>query len=476
MEASIIYTDLSQEKKEMLLDFVEKYVMTGLYRILFCPPSTTDEDKDLSLQNRIRQLNWVNAQHLDCSINETQSEVCDLVYTAIADIIGMDSAKAPQDKLSCIVRCCRNIFLLLQQSVGGPASADEFLPALIFIVLKANPARLKSNINYITRFCNASRLMSGEGGYYFTNLCCAVSFIENLTAESLNMPVEEFEQYMSGEVIPTSTWESALMMCEGMHLMYEQLATLDDLHNRYTRFGEGALALKEEMQKFKIDIADEVAAVLARTPLTIQPRKTPTDIDSENPTCESLPPPIVPQIVAPQIGLEPDSVKKTESAEDSQPNITAAALPHDYLSLSSPLVFSHSLDELTTPDDIFGAQALSFVQGLTSINYDIDLSDLSADNSYAEDVPAADGHKSSAMLSLEVKPAEELTPSLLDNTESPTGDLLPSPIKPLCTGEYQGFAAQGWQIHSIPCETGDTPSLNSDACGNVDSASSQFQT
>lgn len=40
------------ELKEQVLDYCEKFTMTVLHRNLFCPPTTTDEEKDLAIQKR----------------------------------------------------------------------------------------------------------------------------------------------------------------------------------------------------------------------------------------------------------------------------------------------------------------------------------------------------------------------------------------------------------------------------------------
>ncbi|XP_008548823.1 rab5 GDP/GTP exchange factor [Microplitis demolitor] len=431
MENSPNYGNIAPEVKERLLDYVERHSMTLLYRVLFCPPFTSDEEKDLAIQKRIRQLNWVSGKNLECRIHETSPEVRELVYTSITDLLNMDSVKAPQEKLACVVNCCSNIFQLLQQSVGGPASADEFLPALIFIVLKANPARLKSNINFITRFCNASRLMTGEGGYYFTNLCCAVSFIENLTAESLNMTQKDFNAYMSGERVPANTWDSALTICESLHMMCEDITLLDELKAKNNEIVREALELKNEIIEFHARIKKEVNDAIAKSPLIIsKSQRVPTNLDCDDLECYKLPPPIIPQCMT---NDETDSLRND---------------------------FKNSMDDCITPSPTFDFPP--FVDCcLDTTKPDDDTSLISLDVQC--DYSSNDNDQ-----------MDKTSDKFIDNSHGFTSNL-PSPLTPasIIGEDYHGFTLQGSTIPTIPCNTGDLAHNTTDH--DTDNYSNYFQ-
>lgn len=263
------------------------------------------------------------------------------------------------------------------------------------------------------------------------------------------MAEDEFDQYMSGRVVLPNTWESALIMLESMHLMNEHFTILDDLRTRHDSLVKSSEMLNEDMIKLKDDISVKVTAVLSRTPLEIKPRKSPMNIDSENPNSDELPPPIIPEVI-PQRKTEVKSKGERLTAEC---NIFSETLK---LSQDLDLKMSESKSMEEIPSDC-----------LKSINYDIDLSDLSADNSRAEDEPMmsqaqaqslsqymeeSDKTQADASFSLNFVTQG----SLLDSTGSPTSSLwLPSPLKPT----QSMFSANTWDIPSIPCNTGEFNSL-----------------
>ncbi|XP_045785787.1 rab5 GDP/GTP exchange factor isoform X2 [Maniola jurtina] len=502
MDTSPHFANAESETKELLIDFVEKHAMTYLHDlpgVVFSPSGTEDERLDRAMSERIQQLSWVGKRHLECKLDRANIAGCQPLYKAISELLAMDGAPSPGGKLTRVRRACRHVLALC----GAPASADDLLPALIFTVLKANPPRLVSNINFVTRFCNAQRLMTGEGGYYFTNLCCAVSFIENLTAESLNMDKKEFDCYMAMPAsIGGSTWAAALSLCGAVREADEQKLQTEKLMEEVKALRTKAHQLAANAETFEKEIAKKVQDVLAKTPLEIKPRRIPprlaslrnsttplidletpqpsiqikqdvpynpnaeisdvnpipqipkleindvniipqiqiTDknpvsqildtnaIPSEIPEINRIPQvqisdvnpiaqmdkhsisqildgnPEIPQIEIPETKPVQEPVMVTigqmvgDDIVDFQTTPKSPKSPHKMpwelkhtgsfeILTPSPLGFtpfdSRSIDELMTPDE-FGSD---LAPGLSNINYDIDLSDFSGDNSLAEDLP-----------------------------------------------------------------------------------------
>ncbi|KAM4745623.1 rab5 GDP/GTP exchange factor-like isoform 1-T2 [Anableps anableps] len=227
-----------------IMEHVEKLIMTRLHKWVFCHDSCDDEQKDLALQRRIRSLNWVTPQMLSVPFPDEDTPVTgDPFLPAITAIIEMDAKRAPQDKLTCVSKCSQHIFEALSTSNNEPANADDFLTSLVYVVLKANPPRLHSNMQYMIRFGLPHSLMAGESGYYFTNLSCAVAFIEKLDGPALNLSPEEFEGYMRGQRTPSALTKRQQMASDTQKV-------LEELQGRQEKLYQSVDVLNVQLQKW----------------------------------------------------------------------------------------------------------------------------------------------------------------------------------------------------------------------------------
>ncbi|EHH17275.1 hypothetical protein EGK_13640 [Macaca mulatta] len=282
---------------------LKMYVVTQISAKIWCKFHTSEQEgKFKGKQNSNRSTDtatWQVLCFIPCTLHFSQ--IKELTVKVLRNIIEMDSKRVPRDKLACITKCSKHIFNAIKITKNEPASADDFLPTLIYIVLKGNPPRLQSNIQYITRFCNPSRLMTGEDGYYFTNLCCAVAFIEKLDAQSLNLSQEDFDRYMSGQTSPrkqeAESWSPDA--CLGVKQMYKNLDLLSQLNERQERIMNEAKKLEKDLIDWTDGITREVQDIVEKYPLEIKPPNQPlAAIDSENIENDKLPPPLQPQVCA----------------------------------------------------------------------------------------------------------------------------------------------------------------------------------
>ncbi|KAI0366973.1 hypothetical protein BV20DRAFT_951057 [Pilatotrama ljubarskyi] len=200
MRESEVWRNASEAEFDNAMEGMEKLVMNRLYDFTFTPqvakavpprPVTADDlERDRVLSQRIALFKWIEPKHLD--VPEGEGSEGFLMF-AQQELLKINHYKAPRDKLICILNCCKVIFGLIRH-LHKDESADTFVPILIYVVIKANPPHLLSNVEFINRFRNPAKLQS-EAGYYLSSLMGAVSFIETMDHTSLsNITQEEFER------------------------------------------------------------------------------------------------------------------------------------------------------------------------------------------------------------------------------------------------------------------------------------------
>ena len=114
------------------------------------------------------------------------------------ELRALNARVVPEEKLACLTSACAVLYKALAQHArrtagagAPPASADDFLPALMYAVLQAAPPRLASNIAYVERFRDSDQLV-GVAGYCLTNLRSCVQYLRSLDAAALGMDAAAF--------------------------------------------------------------------------------------------------------------------------------------------------------------------------------------------------------------------------------------------------------------------------------------------
>lgn len=270
---------------------------------------------------------------------------------------------------------------------------------------------------------------------------------------------------------------------------------------------------------FQEEITEKVALVLEQTPLISKPIKSPLPLTKEILTTAIVIPKLVEEAPIITTEKEEEEMKQQNfylqnlslsqiSALDSTKNklqldITPCiSLPSQMkesqskeLFAPSPILDNRSIDSVTPDDNSY--------LGLSKINYDIDFSDISGDNSIADDM-TPEKRKSATpstttpdpfspmgapcnVMQSPLIPSSAAFPTVhpqpikkndfvlpfLEDIENQSADetlidkieetpiiSLPPPLKPLTAAEYMGFSKQGSKIPSIPCNTGDISSLS----------------
>ena len=182
-KSEIFIEDTKEEKKRTLVQ-IQDYILKQLYSETF-PPEAGERainvneaelqlpQKDKQLYDKLQKINDIRPEELLVKLDLPEKQIND----SINIMKKLDEANSVYEKVSCIHWAYNMISLLLhfitgKEEAGG---ADDISPIFQYIVIKAKPKRVFSNIAYIRSTLN----LEGQYNFIVAQMEYSAEFLTN---------------------------------------------------------------------------------------------------------------------------------------------------------------------------------------------------------------------------------------------------------------------------------------------------------
>jgi len=179
MDEEPVLAAASEEQRQEARRALERAVFSQVYMAALYPNAEGDASRDLVFSSHVGRLGEVvTPGHRDLKIPRRYQYECPWP-AAQAELKRLAAYKLPADKVHCIGRVSSIIMNLLSiaQDKSVPA-ADDFLPVLVFVIIKANPPHLLSTVQFVDNFYRER--LGGEESYWWMQFVGAVEFIKTM--------------------------------------------------------------------------------------------------------------------------------------------------------------------------------------------------------------------------------------------------------------------------------------------------------
>jgi len=180
-----LWMNCEKAEQENAIIETEKIITKAFFDITFAP--SDDQGRDTLISRNILMHSWVEPRHLN--LPEFNFSIFE---SAGNELCKMNLFRFYIDKIVCIANCLKLIEYNYKNNVSSELSDETFIKLVIFVILKTNPNRLFSNVQYIYRYINPFFYTINIYKTTIETICKAIAETEKLSQVDFNISSEEY--------------------------------------------------------------------------------------------------------------------------------------------------------------------------------------------------------------------------------------------------------------------------------------------